>query len=78
MPAHLRTPTRKKIASDSGTSDKALEYFYSHAYEGNYIPQSYLPEGRTYYSPTENGLEKRIKERLEHWKSIYSNKTHSL
>lgn len=70
VPAHLRTPTRKKLAAASGESDSALEYFYSHSYEGNYVPQSYLPEGRHYYTPTENGLEKRIKERLEHWKSV--------
>ncbi|MFC5051885.1 replication-associated recombination protein A [Rubritalea spongiae] len=71
VPAHLRTPTRKKLASSSGTSDDALEYFYSHSFEGNYVPQSYLPEGRHYYTPTENGLEKRIKERLDYWKSIH-------
>ncbi len=67
VPAHLRTPTRKKLASASGTKDSELEYHYSHAYEGNYVPQAYLPEGRKYYTPTENGLEKRIKERLDYW-----------
>ncbi|MGJ8656932.1 MAG: replication-associated recombination protein A [Akkermansiaceae bacterium] len=67
VPAHLRTPTRKKLASASGTKDSELEYHYSHSYEGNYVPQAYLPEGRQYYSPTENGLEKRIKERLDYW-----------
>jgi putative ATPase len=71
VPPHLRTPTRKKLASASGTSDEALEYFYSHSFEGNYVPQSYLPEGKHYYTPTENGLEKRIKERLEYWKSLH-------
>lgn len=68
VPEHLRTKTRKKLAQASGTSDAALEYHYSHNYEGNYVPQAYLPEGRTYYSPTENGLEKRIKERLDYWR----------
>ena len=67
VPAHLRTPTRKKLAAASGTKDSELEYHYSHDYEGNYVPQAYLPEGRQYYFPTENGLEKRIKERLDHW-----------
>lgn len=71
VPPHLRTPTRKKLASASGETDDALEYFYSHSFEGNYVPQSYLPEGRHYYSPTENGLEKRIKERLDYWKSLH-------
>ena len=69
IPAHLRTPTRKKIAAASGTKDSELEYHYSHSFEGNYVPQAYLPEGRQYYNPTENGLEKRIKERLDYWAS---------
>ncbi|MEZ7957160.1 MAG: replication-associated recombination protein A [Rubritalea sp.] len=67
VPVHLRTPTRKKLASASGTKDSELEYHYSHSFEGNYVPQAYLPEGRQYYSPTENGMEKRIKERLDYW-----------
>ncbi len=72
VPPHLRTPTRKKLASASGTKDSELEYHYSHAFEGNYIPQAYLPEGRKYYIPTENGLEKRIKERLDFWAKQHS------
>ena len=71
VPEHLRTNTRKKLAKGSGASDEALEYHYSHDYEGNYIPQAYLPEGRTYYHPTENGLEKRIKERLDYWRTAF-------
>ena len=71
VPEHLRTKTRKKLAKGSGAKDESLEYHYSHNYEGNYVPQAYLPEGRTYYSPTENGLEKRIKERLEYWRGQF-------
>lgn len=67
VPARLRTPTRKKLAAASGTKDSELEYHYSHSFEGNYVPQAYLPEGRQYYTPTDNGLEKRIKERLDYW-----------
>ncbi|MEO8205005.1 MAG: replication-associated recombination protein A [Chthoniobacterales bacterium] len=47
------------------------DYKYSHDDESGYIPQAYLPEGRTYYEPTENGLEKRIKERLEFWQAQF-------
>ncbi len=43
-------------------------YLYPHDFAGAHVPQSYLPEGRHYYSPTDHGLEKRIKERLEFWK----------
>ncbi|MGB0991792.1 MAG: replication-associated recombination protein A [Akkermansiaceae bacterium] len=71
VPAHLRTKTRKKLASQSGATDAELSYRYAHDYEGNYIPQAYLPEGRTYYTPTENGLEKRIKERLDYWRGQF-------
>lgn len=71
VPEHLRTKTRKKLAKASGASDEALQYHYSHDYEENYVPQAYLPEGRTYYTPTENGLEKRIKERLDFWRNQF-------
>ncbi|MGB2428203.1 MAG: replication-associated recombination protein A [Akkermansiaceae bacterium] len=72
VPEHLRTSSRKKIARGSGASEQALQYMYSHDYEGNYTPQAYLTEGRSYYSPTENGMEKRIKERLEYWQSLFA------
>lgn len=71
VPEHLRTKTRKKLAKASGTGDEKLQYLYSHDYEGGYVPQAYLPEGRKYYTPTENGLEKRIKERLDHWQARF-------
>jgi putative ATPase len=40
-------------------------YKYAHNYVGNYIDQTYIPIPETYYEPTENGYEKKIKERLE-------------
>lgn len=39
-----------------------------------FVPQSYLPGGRVFYSPTERGEEKRIGERMAYWKQIYENK----
>ncbi|NWK54860.1 replication-associated recombination protein A [Verrucomicrobiaceae bacterium N1E253] len=71
VPEHLRTKTRKKLAKGSGASDETLEYHYSHNYEGNYVPQAYLPEGRQYYQPSQNGLELRIKERLDYWRGLW-------
>jgi putative ATPase len=68
VPPHLRTPTSKKLTSTTGVSEEAMKYLYSHDYDGAYIPQAYLPEGRTYYQPGTQGLEMRIKERLEHWR----------
>lgn len=71
VPEHLRTTTRKKLAAASGTEDEKLQYLYSHDYEGGYVPQAYLPEGRKYYTPTDHGLEKRIKERLDYWRAKF-------
>jgi putative ATPase len=69
VPPHLRTATRKKLAAGSGESEESLKYLYSHDFEGAYVPQAYLPEGRVYYQAGEQGLEKRIKERLDFWRS---------
>jgi putative ATPase len=71
VPEHLRTKFRKKLAEESGADKAAMQYLYSHDYDGNFIPQAYLPEGRTYYQPTQNGMEKRIAERLEFWKNRF-------
>jgi putative ATPase len=70
VPEHLRTKTRKKLAAASGTDEEKMRYLYSHDYEGGYVPQAYLPEGRVYYHPGENGLEKRIKERMDYFREL--------
>ncbi|MGH4051460.1 MAG: replication-associated recombination protein A [Clostridium sp.] len=63
VPAHLRDQHYsgvKKLGAGEG-------YLYPHAYEGNYVAQQYLPDelvGTTYYNASENGYEKKIKERL--------------
>ena len=72
VPEYLRTKTRKKMAKSAGASNKDLSYQYAHDYEDNYVPQAYLPEGRNYYTPTENGLEKRVKERLDHFRELFN------
>ncbi len=67
VPTHLRDghyKGAKKLGHGTG-------YKYSHDYEGGYVPQAYLPEGRVYYEPTEHGLEKRVKERLDYWRSEF-------
>ena len=70
VPEHLRTPTRKKLAAAGGADAARLEYLYSHDYPEHYVPQAYLPEGRVYYTPTGNGLELRIKERMEYRRKL--------
>ena len=47
------------------------EYLYGHDFEEGFVPQAYLPEGKIYYEPSENGLEKRVKERLDYWRSQF-------
>ncbi len=67
VPKHLRDSHYKgarKLGHGEG-------YKYSHDYDGAYVPQAYLPEGRIYYEPTENGMEKRVKERLDHWRALF-------
>jgi putative ATPase len=45
-----------------------MKYLYAHDFEGAYVPQAYLPEGKIYYQPGDQGMEKRIKERLDFWR----------
>lgn len=68
VPVHLRTNTRKKLAGASGETAEAMKYLYAHDFEGAYVPQAYLPEGKIYYQPGQQGMEKRIKERLDFWR----------
>jgi putative ATPase len=67
VPRHLRDRSHKKAAKALGHEG----YKYSHDYEGNYVPQAYLPEGRRYYEPGDQGMEKRIKERLDYWRALF-------
>ena len=73
VPEHLRTPTRKKLAAAGGADAARLEYLYSHDYPEHYVPQAYLPEGRVYYTPTGNGMELRIRERMEYRRQLAEN-----
>ncbi len=67
VPKHLRDSSYKG-AKDFG---HGKGYQYSHDFEGGYVPQAYLPEGRTYYEPTEHGYEQRVKERLDYWRKRF-------
>jgi putative ATPase len=46
-------------------------YKYSHDFPDAFAPQAYLPEGRVFYEPSDRGEEKRIAERLAHWRSVF-------
>ncbi|MFK5921010.1 MAG: replication-associated recombination protein A [Verrucomicrobiota bacterium] len=72
VPVHLRTKTRKKLATEGGAAKKSeANYAYAHDFEDGFVPQAYLPEGRVYYEPTTHGLEKRIGERLNYWREQF-------
>ncbi len=64
VPLHLRNdPT--ELMKEAGYSEG---YKYPHDYPGHHIDESYFPEGvnkKIFYEPTEQGWEKKIKERLK-------------
>lgn len=62
VPLHLRD-THYKGAARLG---HGKDYKYPHHFTGNHVEQQYLPDelqGAEYYKPTENGYEKKVKER---------------
>jgi len=69
VPAHLRDASykgAKQLGHGKG-------YLYPHDYPGHYVPQSYLPqemEEKLFYQPSEEGQEKEIKKRLQHWRAL--------
>jgi putative ATPase len=67
VPRHLRDKSSKRAARTLGHEG----YQYSHDFEGAYVPQAYLPEGRRYYEPSDQGYEKRVKERLDYWRALF-------
>ncbi len=64
VPKYLQGGGSKLLGEGAG-------YKYAHDYQGGYVPQAYLPEGRIYYEPSENGFERRIKERLDYWRKLF-------
>ena len=67
VPSHLRD-THYQGARSLG---HGTGYKYAHDFEGGYVPQAYLPEGRTYYTPLRQGAEARIADRLEAWRQQF-------
>ena len=67
VPRHLRDGGSKRAKKALGHEG----YQYSHDFDGAYVPQAYLPEGRRYYEPGDQGHEKRVKERLEYWRALF-------
>ncbi len=62
-------PNHLKDSYYSGAKElgNGIGYKYPHDFDGHYVKQQYLPDelvGTIYYEPTENGIEKRIKDLL--------------
>lgn len=68
VPLHLRNaPT--SLMEELGY---AKDYKYAHSYEGNFVDQEFLPEGKSgtkFYEPGDNAKEREIRARLQkNWK----------
>jgi putative ATPase len=68
VPEHLRDASyrgAKRLGHGKG-------YQYAHDFPGHFVPQDYLGADKRYYEPTEQGVEKKIKERLEKWRAEFA------
>jgi putative ATPase len=68
VPEHLRDghyAGAKKLGHGVG-------YEYAHDGKDHFVAQDYLGVDKVFYEPTEQGVEKKIKERLEKWRSQFA------
>jgi putative ATPase len=68
VPEHLRDSHYKgaeRLGHGKG-------YQYAHEGKEHFVAQDYLGVDKTFYTPTEQGVEKKIKERLEKWRAEFA------
>jgi putative ATPase len=68
VPEHLRDghySGAKKLGHGIG-------YEYAHDGKDHFVAQDYLGVDKTFYEPTEQGVEKKIKERVEKWRAAFA------
>ena len=67
----LAVPTALRGAGYSGAKrlGHGQGYQYAHDFPEHFVAQDYLGAARRYYEATEEGAEKKIKERLEKWRA---------
>jgi putative ATPase len=68
VPEHLRDAnymSAKRLGHGAG-------YQYAHDGANHFVAQDYLGVDKVYYQPTEQGVEKKIKERVEKWRAEFS------
>lgn len=66
VPKHLRD-AHYKGAKQLGHGEG---YKYAHDYEGHFVAQDYLGVDKRFYNPTEEGVEKKIKDRVMRWRTL--------
>ncbi len=70
VPEHLRDSHyagAKKLGHGTG-------YEYAHDAKDHFVAQDYLGVDKVYYAPTEQGVEKKIKDRVEKWRAQFDAK----
>jgi putative ATPase len=68
VPEHLRDAHYKgaeRLGHGKG-------YDYAHDHPGHFSAQDYLGADKRYYEPSDQGLEKEIRERVERWRALFS------
>jgi len=68
VPEHLRDASYKS-AKKLG---HGVGYQYAHDGKEHFVAQDYLGVDKIFYEPTEQGVEKKIKERVEKWRAQFS------
>lgn len=68
VPEHLRDAHyqgAKRLGHGEG-------YDYAHDHPDHFVAQDYLGASKRYYEPTDQGVEKKIKERVEKWRAEFA------
>lgn len=65
VPEHLRD----KHYAGAERLGHGAGYQYAHDHPGHFVAQDHLGAVRRYYEPTDQGSEKKIKERVERWRA---------
>src|SRR6266566_5193457 len=66
VPEHLRDahyPGAKRLGHGGG-------YQYAHDFPNHFVVQDYLGAEKRYYEPSAQGVEQKIKERVDHWRGL--------
>jgi len=67
----LAVPEHLRDAHYSGAQrlGHGVGYQYAHEHPGHFVVQDYLGADKRYYEPTDQGTEKKIRERVEKWRA---------